>query len=214
VNIERVRLPRLYTVIDADRIASTVPAERLTSSICDFASELAAGGVTLMQYRAARLSSREMLSHTRELRRVLGPEITLLMNDRSDLCLAAGFDGVHLGENDLSPTAARAVLGNRHWVGFSTHTIEQIRKADESEADYIGIEAFGSESKGNPGSIAGLEEVRAVRRLTSKPLVAIGGVTRTNARAMIEAGADAVAVFEDLFEQPKRSAEEFLAILV
>jgi thiamine-phosphate pyrophosphorylase len=214
VNIERLRLPRLYTVIDADRIASRVPAERLTSSICDFASELAAGGVTLMQYRAARLSSREMLSHTRELRRVLGPEITLLMNSRSDLCLAAGFDGVHLGENDLSPAGARAVLGNRHWVGVSTHTVERVRKADQSDADYIGIEAFGGKFVGIPDPIAGLDEIRAVRRLTSKPLVAIGGVTRTNARAMIEAGADAVSVFEDLFEQPKRSAEEFLAILV
>jgi len=136
------------------------------------------------------------------------------MNDRSDLCLAAGFDGVHLGENDLSPTAARAVLGNRHWVGVSTHTVEQVRKADESGADYIGIEAPGRESERKPAPIAGLDEVRAVRRLTSKPLVAMGGVTRKNARAMIDAGADAVAVFEDLFEQPKRSAEEFLAILV
>jgi len=92
-----------------------------------------------MQYRATRLSSREMLSHTRELRRALGPEITLLMKDRSDLCLAAGFDGVHLGQNDASPTGARAVLGNRHWVGVSTHTVEQVRKANESEADYIGL---------------------------------------------------------------------------
>jgi len=214
VNIERLRLPRLYTVIDADRIASTVPAERLTSSICDFASELAAGGVTLMQYRATRLSSREMLSHTRELRRVLGPGIILLISNRSDLCLAAAFDGVHLGQNDLSPTGARAVLGNRHWVGVSTHTLEQVRKADQSDADYIGIEALGGESERNPDPTAGLEEITTVRGLTSKPLVAIGGVTRTNARAMIEAGADAVAVFEDLFEQPKRSAEEFLAILV
>jgi thiamine-phosphate pyrophosphorylase len=201
-------------VIDADRIASKVPAERLTSSLCDFASELAAGGVTLIQYRAARLSSREMLSHTRELRRILGKEITLLMNDRSDLCLAAGFDGVHLGQNDISPEGARAVLGNRRWVGVSTDTLAQVRKAAESEADYIGIEGFGEKLVGNPDPMAGLEELRGARRLTSKPLVAIGGVTRTNARAMIEAGADAVAVFEDIFEQPKRSAEEFLAILV
>ena len=97
MNKERLRLPRRYAVIDADRIASAVPAERLTCCICDFASELATSGVTLMQYRATK---------------------------RSDLCLAAGFDGVYLGENDPSPEGARAVLENRHWVGVSTHTAE------------------------------------------------------------------------------------------
>jgi thiamine-phosphate pyrophosphorylase len=201
----------LYAIIDVEFIASRVPVERLTSAICDFAAELAAGGVTVMQYRPSNLPSREMLSHARELRRVLGPTISLLIKDRSDLCLGGGFDGVHLGQDGLSPGGARAVLGKRRWVGISTDTVEQAKKADLSDVDYM---AVGGDSEGNHGSTGGLERISAVRRVTSKPLVVMGGVTRGNARAMIEAGADAVAVVEDLFVEPKRSAEEFLAILV
>ena len=85
------------------------------------------------------MSSREMLSHARELRRVLGTEVTLFMNDRADLCLAVGFDGVHLGQDDLSPEGARVVLGNQRWVGVSTHNAEQARLANATPVDYIAI---------------------------------------------------------------------------
>jgi thiamine-phosphate pyrophosphorylase len=214
VSKERLRLPRLCAIIDADRLASRVPAERLTSSVCDFATQLAEGGVTLMQYRARHLSSREMLSHARELRRVLGPEITLFIRHRADLCLAAGLNGVHLGQDDLSPEGARTVIGDRHWVGLSAHTVDQVRKADLTDVDYIALEMPCKESDRNPDPILGLATISTARRLTSKPLVAIEGVTKTNTRAMIEAGADAIALSEVLFEDPKRSAEEFLAILV
>lgn len=215
MNQTTFRLPRLYAIIDAGVLASRVPSEKLTAAVCDFAAELAAGGVTLIQYRAKKLSSREMLSHARELRRVLGPEVTLFMNDRADLCLAAGFDGVHVGQEDLSPEGARAVLGNRLWVGVSTHNEEQAKRADAAPVDYIAIgPAYQTGSKENPDPVVGLDGIRRVRGLTRKPLVAIGGITRANARAVIEAGADAVAVIGDLIEQPRRSAEEFLAILV
>lgn len=215
MNDRTLRLPRLYAIIDAGILASKFPSENLTSAICDFACELAAGGVTLFQYRAKKLSSREMLSHARELRRVLGPSLTLFMNDRSDLCLAAGCDGVHLGQDDLSPEGARVVVGNGCWVGVSTHNVEQARLADAAPVDYLAIgPAYATGTKENPDPVVGLEGIRAVRRLTSKPLVAIGGITRANARAVIEAGADAVAVIGDLIEEPRRSAEEFLSILV
>src|SRR5512146_1383906 len=124
-----LHLPRLYAIIDAGLLANRVPPERLTAEICNFAEALFAGGVTLFQYRAKKLSSRAMLSHARELRRALGPDRTLFMNDRSDLCLAAGFDGVHLGQDDLSPEGALTVLGNRLWIGVSTHNIEQAKRA-------------------------------------------------------------------------------------
>jgi thiamine-phosphate pyrophosphorylase len=215
VNERTLRLSRLYAIVDAGLLALRVPPERLTSAICDFASELAAGGVTVLQYRAKKLASREMLSHARELRRVLGPEITLFMNDRADLCLAAGFDGVHLGQDDLSPDGARAVVGNPCWVGVSTHNVDQAKQADAAPVNYIAIgPAYVTGTKENPDPVVGLEGIRAVRSLTAKPLVAIGGITRTNAQAVIEAGADAVAVIGDLLEEPRRSAEEFLAILV
>jgi thiamine-phosphate pyrophosphorylase len=205
----------LYAIIDAGLLASRVPAEQLTSAICDFATELASGGVTLFQYRAKKLSSREMLSHGRELRRVLGPDVTLFMNDRSDLCLAAGFDGVHLGQDDLSPEGARVVLGNRRWVGVSTHNTGQAKRADTAPVDYVAIgPTYSTSTKENPDPVVGLDGIRAVRQLTSKPLVAIGGITRANVGAVIEAGADSVAVIGDLLEAPRLAAEEFLAILV
>jgi thiamine-phosphate pyrophosphorylase len=210
-----LHLPRLYAIIDAGLLASRVPPERLTAEICDFAEALVSGGVTLFQYRAKNLSSREMLSHARELRRVLGPDRSLVMNDRADLCLAAGFDGVHLGQEDLSPEGARAVLGNRLWISVSTHTAEQAKWAAEGEADYVAIgPVFATDTKENPDPVVGLEGVRAARLLTSKPLVAIGGITRANARSVIEAGADSVAVIGDLLTDPERAAEQFLDLLV
>lgn len=210
-----LHLPRLYAIIDAGLLATRVPHEKLTSEICNFAGALARGGVTLFQYRAKKQSSREMLSHARELRRVLGPDRTLFMNDRADLCLAAGFNGVHLGQDDLSPEGARKVLGNRLWIGVSTHSVEQAKWAAESEADYVAIgPVFATTTKENPDPFVGLEGVRAARALTSKPLVAIGGITRANARSVIDAGADSVAVISDLLTDPARAAEQFLDLLV
>ena len=208
-------LPRLYPIIDAGLLASRVPAEKLTAAICDFACELVSGGATLLQYRAKNRPPREVLSHSRELRRVLGPKIVLFMNDRADLCLAAGFDGVHVGQVDLSAEGARLVVGNQRWVGVSTHNPEQLRIADKAPVDYVAIgPVFPTGTKENPDPIVGLEGVREARRLTRKPLVAIGGITRGNAREVLSAGADSVAVIGDLLQDPRRSAEEFLAILV
>lgn len=208
-------LPYLYAIIDAGLLATRVPAGNLTAEICKFAEALASGGVTVFQYRAKKVSSREMLSHARELRRVLGPDRTLFMNDRPDLCLAAGFDGVHLGQDDLSPEGARIVLGNRLWIGVSTHTLEQVKRASESDADYVAIgPVFPTATKENPDPLVGLEAVKAARKLTSKPLVAIGGITRANARSVIEAGANSVAVIGDLLTDPERAVEQFLHLLV
>ncbi len=211
----QLRLPRLYAILDAGLLASKAPPGRVTSFLCDFAVELAAGGVTLFQYRAKNLTSREMLSHARELRRVLGQSATLFMNDRADLCLAAGCDGVHVGQDDLSPEAARVTVGNRRWVGVSTHNPEQVKAATAAPVDYVAIgPVFVTGSKQNPDPVVGLEGVRLARSLTSKQLVAIGGITRATARSLIESGADCVAVIGDLLEEPRKAAKEFLDELV
>jgi thiamine-phosphate pyrophosphorylase len=205
----------VYPIIDVGLLASRVPAERLTTAICGFALELVAGGATLIQYRAKKLGPREMLSHARELRRVLNSDIILFFDDRADLCLAARFDGVHVGQEDLSPEGVRMVVGNGRWVGVSTHSPEQLRIADQSPADYLAIgPVFQTGTKENPDPVVGLEGIRTARALTTKPLVAIGGITRANAREVIAAGADSVAVIGDLLEDPRRSVEEFLRILV
>jgi len=155
-----------------------------------------------------------MLDEARDLRARLGAGTKLIMNDRADLCLAAGFDGLHVGQDDLLPDSARRIIGPARWLGVSTHNPEQLAEADKTTADYLAIgPIFATTSKANPDPVVGLEGVRRARELTRKPLVAIGGITRANARSVIEAGADAVAVISDLLRTPRKSAEEFLRVL-
>jgi thiamine-phosphate pyrophosphorylase len=140
--------------------------------------------------------------------------VRLIMNDRADLCLAAEFDGVHVGQEDLSPESVRKIIGPDRWLGVSTHNPEQLREADLTSADYLAIgPVFQTSSKEKPDPVVGLEGVRRARALTRKPLVAIGGITRANAASVIAAGADSVAVISDLLRDPRKSAEEFLRIL-
>jgi len=130
------------------------------------------------------------------------------------LCVAADFDGVHVGQDDLSPESVRNIIGRERLVGISTHNPEQVKRADRSPADYIAIgPVFETASKANPDPVLGLAGVARARKLTPKPLVAIGGIRRQNSRAVIEAGADSVAVISDLVRQPAKSFEEFLRIL-
>lgn len=171
-----------------------------------------------MQYRNKSGDARQMLGQARELRRAVQDRARIIMNDRTDLCLAATFDGVHLGQDDLSPHGARAIFQAAAkadlWIGFSTHNPEQIEEAEKMPIDYIGIgPVFGTTSKVNPDPVVGLEGIRQARQLTTKPLIGIGGITRQNCLAVIEAGADAVAVIADVIESPRKSTEEFLRIL-
>jgi thiamine-phosphate pyrophosphorylase len=202
-----IQLPRLYAILDA--------SESLDRSAIVFAAqELEAAGVTLLQYRNKAGSSMQILDDARELKHRLGGQVRLIMNDRADLCLAAEFDGVHVGQDDLSPEGARRVIGPGLTLGVSTHNPEQLREAALTSADYLAVgPVFATASKKNPDPVVGLEGVRQARALTTKPLVAIGGITRDNARSVIEAGADAVAVISDLSPDPRKSAEEFFRIL-
>jgi thiamine-phosphate pyrophosphorylase len=202
-----IQLPCLYAIVDA----SCFPDSQ---SLFSTAEELLAGGATLLQYRNKTGNAREMLEHARELKRRLGGSVKLIMNDRADLCVVAGFDGVHVGQEDLSPQCARKVIGDRFWLGVSTHNPEQVMEADKTSADYIAIgPVFSTTSKTNPDPVVGLEGVRKARALTKKRLVAIGGINRANCRSVIEAGADSVAVISDLMREPRKSAEEILRIL-
>jgi thiamine-phosphate pyrophosphorylase len=203
-------LPRLYPIVDAGMFAREPdPA----AALMRFTEQLAAAGASLIQYRNKQGSAPEMLAQARELRRV-APEAVLVMNDRADLCLAAGFDGVHVGQDDLSPAGARMVVGNERWLGVSTHNAQQLGQAEGGEADYVAIgPVFATSTKENPDPMVGLDGVRAARAATRKPLVAIGGITRANCRAVIAAGADSVAVISDLLAHPAAATEEFLQLL-
>lgn len=205
-----MKLPRLYAIVDAACFASSADPV-LAMSGC--ARELVAAGVTLIQYRNKSGNAREMLSQARELRRVAPESVHLVMNDRADLCLAADFDGVHVGQDDLSPASVRGILGGKRWVGVSTHNPAQVREADGWPVDYVAVgPVFATTSKANPDPVIGVEGVRLARSLTSKPLVAIGGITRENCREVIAAGADSVAVISDLVRDPHRAAQEFLLL--
>jgi len=200
-------LPRLYAIVDAACFENK-------GTFLAYTEELMAGGVTLLQYRNKSDNARQMLGQARELKRQAGPRVKLIMNDRADLCIAAEFDGVHLGQDDLSPKGARRVIGDKLWLGVSTHNPDQLKAADATSTDYVAIgPVFPTTSKRNPDPAIGLEGVRKARTLTRKPLVAIGRITRSNCRSVIEAGADSVAVISDLLRDPRKSAEEFFRVL-
>jgi thiamine-phosphate pyrophosphorylase len=201
------RLPRLYPILDTFHYSDTASWLRA-------AEELIAAGVNLLQYRNKSGTPRQILDQARELRQCLPNSVKLIMNDRADLCLAAGFDGVHVGQDDLSPDAVRMIVGPDVWMGVSTHNPGQLQEADKTSATYLAIgPIFSTSSKANPDPVVGLEGVRKARSSTAKPLVAIGGITRANCRAVLDAGADSVAVISDLLSAPQKSAEEFLQIL-
>jgi thiamine-phosphate pyrophosphorylase len=202
VDAASLTLPRFYPILDAGCFATHEAA-------LAFAAELVAAGATLVQYRNKLGAAPQVVAQANELRRRF-PSAIWIMNDRADLCLAADFHGVHVGQDDLSPEGARRVVGNGRWMGVSTHNLDQLGRADATSADYLAIgPVFATTSKRNPDPVIGLEGVRAARWVTRKPLVAIGGITRQNCRSVLNAGADAVAVISDLLGSPRKSAEDF-----
>jgi thiamine-phosphate pyrophosphorylase len=201
----RLVLPKLYVILDA---------ALLNNSPQDCAQELAAAGVRLMQYRDKSASPRDLLHASRELVSSLKPcGVSLVVNDRPDIAVLAGAAGVHVGQGDLEPEQARAVVGKEIWVGVSTHNLEQFRRAAATSADYLAVgPIFATTSKHNPDPVVGLEFIRQVRTLTDKPIVAIGGITLERAASVIAAGADSVAVIRDVVcaAKPGERARHFL----
>lgn len=208
----RTELPRLYAIIDADLLNSRKVRLR------KFAVGLRSAGVTLVQYRNKSGTPQVILTAVASLREVFAEtDCQLILNDRPDLAVLAALDGVHVGQTDLAPDDARRVLTANQVLGVSTHTEEQVRAADLTSADYIAIgPVFPTGSKENPDPVVSLEGVRRARALTRKPLVAIGGIARANARSVIEAGADSVAIISALFaegESVEKVARDFLELL-
>jgi len=184
-------IPALYAILSAD----IYPGEAE-----EWARRLADAGVELIQYRNKKASSRELLRVAQTLSALArSRNFRLVMNDRADIALLAGAGGVHVGQDDLPVEAARRVCGPACWVGVSTHNLEQLRAAVATSADYIAVgPVFSTESKANPDPVVGVELVRQARALTTKPLVAIGGITAERAAEVYAAGADSVAVISDL----------------
>jgi thiamine-phosphate pyrophosphorylase len=207
-----MRIPQLYAIADG----GVLKARGL--ELREYAEELATAGVTLVQYRDKNAGPQTVLRNTAVIAEAFaGSGATLIMNDRADLAVLAGWDGVHVGQGDLSPEDARLVLGAGKMIGVSTHTEAQVVAAEAGMADYVAVgPVFATGTKLDAAAVVGLEGVRRARALTRKPLVAIGGITRENARSVIDAGADSVAVISGLFvagETVEKSARDFLEIL-
>jgi thiamine-phosphate pyrophosphorylase len=231
-----MKLEKLYPIVDPAVLEAR--GIRVTS----FAGELARAGVGMLQYRNKDGRPQSMLRSAAEISGLFaGMDATLIMNDRADLAVLAGWRGVHVGQKDLSACDARRVLQGqgqkpqissaagsakaealdyleaKRIVGVSTHTEAQVIAADSGCADYVAVgPVFATSSKADAEAVIGLEGVRRARALTRKPIVAIGGITRENARSVMDAGADSVAVIGGLLvkgERPGKVAEDFLEIL-
>ena len=191
----RLVLPRLYVILDAALI---------TSSERDCALSLTEAGVRCLQYRNKSAPARQYLESSRKLAELLLPRgVTFFVNDRPDVASLAGAAGVHVGQDDLDVEQARQVVRRDKLVGVSTHNLEQFERAAASSADYIALgPVFSTSSKANPDPVVGLDLLRKARALTDKPVVAIGGISLERAAAVIEAGADSVAVISGVLSAP------------
>ena len=204
----RLALPPLYVILDAALLPSD-PIE-LTIRMLD-------AGARLFQYRNKTSSSRELLEASQSVwfavRQYGG---RFIVNDRADVARLAGASGVHLGQDDLEVSGARMIVGTESIIGSSTHNVEQFQAAAESDADYLAVgPIFATGSKVNADPVVGVELLRQGRKLTSKPIVAVGGITLERARQVLDAGADSVAVISDILNarNPAERVRQYLEIL-
>jgi thiamine-phosphate pyrophosphorylase len=179
----------------------------LSGNVSDVRNAVRAS-VTAIQYRCKAPDSRGMYDEACELKKLCAG-IPFLINDRVDICLAADADGVHLGQNDLPCSAARALLGPDKIIGISVSSLAQALMAIREGADYLGIgPIYSTATKADAGEPVGLELLKAVRKITDLPIVAIGGINLSNAKPVITAGADAICAISAVVTQ----ADVFMAI--
>jgi thiamine-phosphate pyrophosphorylase len=206
-------LPRFYPILD---LASL---ERRSLPLLSTAATVLEGGAAILQIRAKGHFSRELFADAERigaLCREVGA--TLIINDRADIARLIEGAGCHVGQDDLSPSAARQVLGDGRALGFSTHNEAQLRAGDaEPAVDYLALgPIFGTASKERPDPTVGVEELRRLSAATRRPLVAIGGITRATSAQVLAAGADSIAVIGDLFgrggEDLRAAVEEWVAL--
>ncbi len=195
-------LPRFYPIID------TAVLERTGFSPLQVAEAAAAEGVGILQYRHKDGWTQANFDEAQRIAEIcVAAKIQFIVNDRADYAQILGA-GLHIGQDDLSPVAARKVIFNTI-LGFSTHNGYQLRRASEEPADYLSLgPIFATTSKEKPDPVVGLDGLKALRVLSTKPLVAIGGITLENAAQVLAAGSDSVAVISGII--PPEAAESKL----
>jgi len=200
-------LPKVYPITDTN-LSGLSHAEQI--------DRLIAGGATLIQLRDKHSAPRDLYPQAEAALQIARKhDVRLIINDRVDVALALGADGVHLGQTDMPVEAARRLLGERVIVGISTHNLEQAKLAANMPVDYVAFgPIFKTSTKENPDSIAGLEALHGVRTIVgSLPVVAIGGITLANAEEAWKAGADAVSSIAALVSDPSRIPENMRQML-
>ena len=206
---ERFAAAPLYAILDT-AVRPELPAPVILEA-------LLRAGVRVIQYRHKEKFCRAHFEECAALAcRTQAAGGAFFVNDRADVAELCGADGVHLGQQDLPPDKARQFLTAGRMIGYSTHNLEQAQQTAALPVDYIAIgPVFPTESKQDPDPVVGLEMVTQVRSLTTKPIVAIGGITIENAPAVLAAGANAVAVIRDVLLAPdiEARARQFLAAL-
>jgi thiamine-phosphate pyrophosphorylase len=204
-------VPAFYPILDTGAVLDRdLDPIRVAQDILD-------AGARILQFRHKGFLSRQALAWLEEiagLARIAGA--TLVVNDRADLARLFGA-ALHLGQDDLPPTAARSIALPQTIIGFSTHNETQVRAAATEPVDYLALgPIFGTSTKENPDATVGIAELRRLRPLTSRQLVAIGGISLSNAMSVRTAGADSLAIVADLFPEDgnvRRRAEEWVSLL-
>jgi len=180
---------RFYAIVDP--IAGHAPV--------DLARILLSAGARILQLRLKQASGRDFLSAARTIAELCQEHRALfIVNDRVDIAMLAGADGVHLGQDDLPIRPARSIVGSRMIIGISTHSVEQAVAAERAGADYIGFGPMYAGGAKETRVGQGLDNLRAVRTAVKLPIVAIGGITERTVTEVLDAGADAVAIITDV----------------
>jgi len=195
----------LYLVADTEFAGGRDLVPMVLEAVC--------GGVTIVQLRAKNCGTREFLRLALRLSDLLrGLRVPLLINDRTDIALACGADGAHLGQDDLPADAARRILGKSKIIGVSVNTIEEAEEAERLGADYVGLgPIYATGTKATDLPVLGPEGIRGMVRKIGVPIVAIGGLNAANAGGVMEAGAAGIAVVSAVLGAPDiRKAAETL----
>lgn len=186
-------------------------------SLCDIVSEAVAGGVTMVQLREKTASTREFVEIAQALHSLLdGRNVPLIVNDRIDVALAAGAEGVHIGQSDMPYAIARRLMGGDAIVGLSVESLEDVAVANTLDVDYIGVSpVFPTRTKCDAAPAFGLEGLSAAVKLSCHPCVAIGGVNAGNAAEVMKSGADGVAVVSAIMDadDPRRAASALMEVI-
>ena len=188
----KFEIPKIYPITDV-RLSGLSHTEQ-TKRLID-------GGARIVQFREKDSAPLDWFDDARTAVGICRQsKVISIVNDRTDIALAIGADGVHLGQTDLPPDAARRILGKQAIIGYSTHTIEQVRDAAKFDIDYLAFgPIFKTATKEQTDEVVGLETLARVRMIAgSLPLVAIGGIDLGNAGSVFAAGADSIAVISAL----------------